>query len=219
MHHSAHAQLLSILSFQQSGLPPSASGRSWLESCRQASAACSVLTAITANGESLGICWAGTCILTISSANGQAFTGWLMTLHQGTGCMWLKALACCLLPGKGDKHHHPQCTTTVPRSIAPPYSAVHADAEAAAVRGGPSHTPKKRKASSRNAASFSQQQVAACWQAYQGRLQRPDLQQIAAQTAALPIASYRSLSDMADLAAVGSVHCSLPVDHTDLRQH
>ncbi|KAL0045428.1 hypothetical protein WJX82_006305 [Trebouxia sp. C0006] len=51
--------------------------------------------------------------------------------------------------------------------------------------------PKKRKAGVKSAASFTPQQVEARWQAYQAKLARPDMQQLSATRASLPIASYR----------------------------
>lgn len=51
--------------------------------------------------------------------------------------------------------------------------------------------PRKRKAGVKSAASFTPQQVEARWQAYQAKLARPDMQQLSATRASLPIASYR----------------------------
>ncbi len=51
--------------------------------------------------------------------------------------------------------------------------------------------PKKRKAGVKSAASFTPQQVEARWQAYQAKLARPDMQQLSATRASLPIANYR----------------------------
>lgn len=55
----------------------------------------------------------------------------------------------------------------------------------------PRPSPKKRKAGVKSAATFSREQVEARWQRYQARVQQPDMQQLAATRAALPIASHR----------------------------
>ena len=57
--------------------------------------------------------------------------------------------------------------------------------------GGTRPSPKKRKAGVKSAATFSPDQVAARWQRYQAKMQQPDMQQLAATRAALPIADYR----------------------------
>lgn len=57
--------------------------------------------------------------------------------------------------------------------------------------GSPRPSPKKRKAGVKSAATFSCEQVAARWQRYQAKMQQPDMQQLAATRAALPIAGYR----------------------------
>ncbi|KAL3133848.1 hypothetical protein ABBQ32_008317 [Trebouxia sp. C0010 RCD-2024] len=55
----------------------------------------------------------------------------------------------------------------------------------------PRPSPKKRKAGVKSAAAFSREQVVARWQRYQAKMQQPDMQQLAATRAALPIAGYR----------------------------
>ena len=59
--------------------------------------------------------------------------------------------------------------------------------------GPPRSSPKKRKAGVKSAATFSSEQVSARWQSYQAKIEQPDMQQLAATRAALPIASYRSV--------------------------